>query len=48
MAAENWDRDAAGLASAKRYREALDRGLRAGRDRCFGGALLEPRAQPAP
>jgi glycine cleavage system H protein len=45
---ENWDRDAARLVSAGRYREALDRALRAGRDSCFGGVLLEPRAQPAP
>jgi glycine cleavage system H protein len=48
IAAEDWDRDAARLASAKRYREALDRGLPAGRELCFSGALLEPRGQPAP
>jgi glycine cleavage system H lipoate-binding protein len=48
IAAENWDRDATRLVSANRYREALDRGLRAGRERCFGGALLEPPPQPAP
>jgi glycine cleavage system H protein len=45
IVAENWDRDAARLATARRYREALDRELPEGRDRCFGGALL---AQPAP
>ena len=47
IATENWDRDAAALASAKRYRETLDRGLRAGRDLCFGGALLVPPAERA-
>jgi glycine cleavage system H lipoate-binding protein len=48
IAVENWDRDAAGLVSAQRYREVLDRGLPGGRERCFRGALLEPRSQPAP
>lgn len=48
IAAENWDRDAAALASAKRYRETLDRELPAGRDLCFSGALLQPRVQAAP
>ena len=45
---DNWDRDAASLASAQRYRDVLDRGLAAGRDRCFGGALLDRGPQPAP
>jgi glycine cleavage system H protein len=40
---ENWDRDAARLVGAGRYREALDRELPVGRDLCFGGALLAPR-----
>ena len=43
---DNWDRDAARLASAQRYRDVLDRGLAAGRDRCFGGALLGARSPP--
>ena len=48
IAVENWDRDSARLASARRYRDVLDRGLASGRERCFGGALLAPRPQPAP
>jgi glycine cleavage system H protein len=43
LAPECWDRDASRLASARRYREALDRELPVGRDRCLGGALLGPR-----
>jgi glycine cleavage system H protein len=43
VAPENWDRDAARLVGAGRYREALDRELPVGRDLCFGGALLAPR-----
>jgi glycine cleavage system H protein len=43
LAPEHWDRDAARLASAARYREALDRELPVGRDLCLGGALLGPR-----
>jgi glycine cleavage system H protein len=47
IAPDNWDRDAAHLVGAKRYREALDRELPVGRDLCFGGALLAPRDQRA-
>jgi glycine cleavage system H protein len=43
IAPEYWDRDAARLAGAKRYREGLDRDLPVGRDLCLGGALLGPR-----
>jgi glycine cleavage system H protein len=43
VAPEDWDRDAARLVGAGRYREALDRELPVGRDLCFGGALLAPR-----
>ena len=43
IAPEHWDRDAARLVGAGRYREALDRELPVGRDLCFGGALLAPR-----
>jgi glycine cleavage system H protein len=39
---ENWDRDAARLVGAGRYREALERELGVGRDLCFGGAVLAP------
>jgi glycine cleavage system H protein len=48
IAPESWDRDAARLVGAGRYREALDRELPVGRDLCFGGALLAPRAETAP
>jgi glycine cleavage system H protein len=44
IASEHWERDAASLVGAGRYREALDRELPVGRDLCFGGALLAPRA----
>jgi glycine cleavage system H protein len=43
IAPESWDRDAASLVGAGRYRGALDRELPVGRDLCFGGALLAPR-----
>lgn len=43
IAPENWDRDAGRLVGAGRYWQALDRELPAGRDLCFGGALLAPR-----
>jgi glycine cleavage system H protein len=44
IAAERWERDEAAMVSARDYRKVLDADLAVGRDFCFGGALLAPRA----
>ncbi len=48
LAPERWERDQAGLASAREYRARLDAELPIGRDFCFGGALLAPPLPAAP
>lgn len=39
---DSWERDHAGMTSARSYRRALDAELPIGREFCFGGALLPP------
>jgi hypothetical protein len=41
--ADRWERDEAGMVSARDYRKVLDADLALGREFCFGGALLAPR-----
>ena len=43
-----WERDEAGMVAARDYRKILDGDLALGREFCFGGALLAPRAAQAP
>lgn len=45
---DSWERDHAGMTSARSYRAALDAELPIGREFCFAGALLAPPpARPA-
>jgi glycine cleavage system H protein len=48
VSAERWERDEAGMVSAREYRKILDTDLAMGREFCFGGALLAPRAGASP
>ena len=41
---DRWERDEAELVSARAYRSRIDTELVLGREFCFGGALLAPRA----
>ena len=43
ISADRWERDEAGMVSARDYRKILDADLALGREFCFGGALLAPR-----
>ena len=43
ISADRWERDEAGMVSARNYRTILDADLALGREFCFGGALLAPR-----
>jgi glycine cleavage system H protein len=43
ISADRWERDEAGMVSARNYRKILDADLALGREFCFGGALLAPR-----
>ena len=42
ISAKCWERDEAGMVSARDYRKILDADLGLGRELCFGGALLAP------
>jgi hypothetical protein len=43
ISTDRWERDEAGMVSARAYRKILDGDLALGREFCFGGALLAPR-----
>ena len=48
ISADRWERDEAGMVSAREYRKILDADLALGREFCFGGALLAPRPAAEP